>query len=126
MTDPTSAFSKGNGDSGDSGKNGTFSSLKPKIGNLSIVSTTPHSISLTTFVNFTNPTNYSATVPYADLHILINDTVIGNATAKDVQVNPGRNENILVTALYRPKEMSGDKGEHIGLEAVSRYISGMP
>jgi hypothetical protein len=110
---------------GDGGKNSTLSELKPRIGNLSIISTTHDSITLLTYANFTNPTNYSATIPYADIHILINETVIGHVTAEDVEVGPGKNENLRLKAVYQPKEMSGEKGVHEGLEAISRYISGM-
>ena len=75
-------------------------------------------------VNITNPTNYSATVPYIDINILNNGTLLGHATAQNVSVIPGRNENIAVKALWDPVTPSGKHGLDVGRELLSQYISG--
>jgi len=107
------------------GKKGVqFGSISPKIGNLKILDTGATSLTLQAEVNFTNPTNYSATVPYFNLNILVNDTVIGSATATDVLVVPGNNTNITVKAVYDPFGNSGEKGKALGRELISQYISG--
>ncbi|KAF1983026.1 hypothetical protein K402DRAFT_339257 [Aulographum hederae CBS 113979] len=110
--------------SGDSGGGG-FSSFSPKIGNLSIIDTNPSGLVLQAEVNFTNPTNYSATVPFVDIEILTNDTVLGHAKATDVLVVPGRNEKLIVQAVWDPLTYSGEKGKAVGKEILSQYISGL-
>ena len=114
------AIGGGRGD--DKGKG--VRSLAPKIGNLSIIDTSPTSITLQALVNLTNPTNYSATVPYFNINILVNDTVLGQATAEDIYVHPGNNTNIQITAVWDPTKNSGEEGKAIGKELLSQYVSG--
>lgn len=73
----------------------------------------------------TNPTEYSATVPFIDINISVNDTVLGHATARDVSVVPGPNHDLAVIAVWDPSRAGGKKGAHIGSELLSQYISGM-
>lgn len=75
-------------------------------------------------VNFTNPTEYSATVPFVDINILTNGTLLGHATAKDVTVVPGLNTNMLVTAIWDPLSLGGEQSHRVGVEFLSQYISG--
>ncbi|KEQ62855.1 uncharacterized protein M437DRAFT_48925 [Aureobasidium melanogenum CBS 110374] len=105
-------------------KRGGVGSFTPKIGNLQILDTSKTSLTLTALVNFTNPTEYSATVPFVDINILTNDTLLGHATAKDVHVVPGNNTNILVTAVWDPRTLGGEEGHRVGVEFLSQYISG--
>ncbi|KAF2709322.1 hypothetical protein K504DRAFT_378786 [Pleomassaria siparia CBS 279.74] len=113
------AIGHGNGDGGGD----SIGKLSPKIGNLSIIGTSPTSITLQAYVNVTNPTNYSATVPYFNINILVNDTVLGQATAKDILVHPGNNTNIRVTAVWDPFTNSGAEGKAVGKELLSQYVS---
>lgn len=106
-------------------KRGGVGSFTPKIGNLQILDTSKTSLTLTALVNFTNPTEYSATVPFVDINILTNGTLLGHATAKDVSVVPGTNTNILVTAVWDPRALGGEEGHRIGVEFLSQYISGL-
>ncbi|KAF2809599.1 uncharacterized protein BDZ99DRAFT_388718 [Mytilinidion resinicola] len=107
------------------GKDGdSIGSLSPKIGNLKILDTGATSLTLQAEVNFTNPTNYSATVPYFNINILVNDTILGSATATNVLVVPGNNTNVTITAVYDPFGNSGEKGKTVGRELLSQYISG--
>ena len=75
-------------------------------------------------VNFTNPTNYSATVPYFSLNIINNGSVLGQALAKDLKVHPGDNTDLVMTAVWDPYTNGGSKGKAIGAELLSQYISG--
>lgn len=75
-------------------------------------------------VNFTNPTDYSARIPYINIHILNNDSIIGDATAHNIFVAPGNNSNILVDATWDPTGFGGLNGAKIGRELLSQYISG--
>lgn len=115
------AIGHGDGDKG--GKD--LKSLNLQMGNLSITDTSPTSITLQAYVNFTNPTNYSATVPYFNINILANNTILGQATARDVIVYPGNNTNVVVTAVWDPFTQSGEKGKNIGKELLSQYVSGV-
>lgn len=94
--------------------------LSPEIGALNILSTSPTSLTLAAKINLTNPTEYSAVVPYIDVHLLANDTIIGNATATNLKMEPGFNRDLSVTALWNPQD------REVGKDLLSKYISGMP
>ncbi|KAF2479863.1 hypothetical protein BDY17DRAFT_256085 [Neohortaea acidophila] len=98
--------------------------LAPKISDLQIVDTTPSSLTIAAWINITNPTNYSASVPYVDIHIVKNGSVLGRATARDLHIRPGRNDNLLIQAVYDPLSFGGRKAKDIGRELLSQYISG--
>ena len=104
---------------------GHLESFAPKVGSLRIVSTTKESLLIEARVNMTNPTNYSASVPYVSVNLLSNGTLLGSAIAEDMKVVPGRNENMLVRARWEPLSVSGRKGLEAGKELLSQYISGM-
>ena len=104
---------------------GALGSFAPNIGNLKVLDTTPTSLTISAEVNFTNPTNYSATVPYVDINLLVNNTVLGHGTVRNVTINPGNNTKIPIVATYDPTSASGDKGRAIGRELLSQYISGI-
>ena len=101
-----------------------LSGFKPQIGGLQILDTTSSSLKLQAKVNMTNPTEYSAHVPYVNIHILHNDTLLGYAVAKDIKVVPGNNTNMLVEALWCPSDLSGHNGSKVGRNLLSQYISG--
>ncbi|KAF1921790.1 hypothetical protein BDU57DRAFT_489898 [Ampelomyces quisqualis] len=101
-----------------------MAALNIRVGNLSIIGTTPTSITMQVYVNMTNPSNYSATVPYLSINILVNGTVLGQALIKDMHVKPGNNTNLIATALWDPFTNSGLKGRAVGSEMLSQYISG--
>ncbi|KAF2461448.1 hypothetical protein BDY21DRAFT_313961 [Lineolata rhizophorae] len=99
--------------------------LSPSVGNLSIVDTTRTSITLAADFNFTNPTNYSASVPYIDFHILCNDTLLGYArTPEPLEIGPGRNRYLKVEAVWDPVASGGEEARSVGRELLSRYLSG--
>ena len=75
-------------------------------------------------VNFTNPTDYTAQIPYINIHILNNGSVIGDATARNLTVTKGNNTNIVVQAQWDPTRFGGKKAAKIGSELLSQYISG--
>lgn len=74
-------------------------------------------------VNFTNPTDYTATIPYSNLRVAVNGSVLGDSTVKNLEVRAGRNTNILVSATWAPAQ-SGDKARQIGRDFFSQYLSG--
>lgn len=91
---------------------------------MSVVSTDKTTINLKALVNFTNPTDYTAQIPYFNIHILNNGTIIGDATARDVIVCEGNNTNVPVEATWDPTVFGGEEGAKIGRELLSQYISG--
>ncbi|KAH6524441.1 hypothetical protein HBI07_206090 [Parastagonospora nodorum] len=101
-----------------------FAALNLAVGNLSIIKTTPTSMTMQVHVNVTNPSNYSATIPYFSINILVNGTVLGQALINDMHVKPGNNTNLIATALWDPFTNSGAKGREVGSEMLSQYISG--
>ena len=105
---------------------GNLKGFSPQIGSLRILETTKSTLSLEAKINITNPTEYSAVVPYMNILLLSNGTEIGHATARNVSVGPGPNHNIVVEALWDPKTPSGSKGLAQGRELLSQYISGQP
>ena len=103
---------------------GDLESFSPQVGSLRVRETTSSTLSLEVKVNMTNPTEYSAIVPYVNIKLLSNGTEIGHATARNVSVVPGPNHNILVEALWDPLTPSGHRGVAQGKELLSQYISG--
>ncbi|KAB2575070.1 Pre-rrna processing protein [Lasiodiplodia theobromae] len=114
----------GSGDGSGSGTGEMFKRVAPKFGNLKILDTGASSIKFQAEVNFTNPTNYSATVPYANINILTNGTALGQVTAENLTVVPGNNTGVLVEAVWDPLKMSGEKGRIVGRDLLSQYLSG--
>ncbi|MCJ1283836.1 hypothetical protein MMC26_003167 [Xylographa opegraphella] len=101
-----------------------ISSFAPKVGELRILDTTRTTFLIEAKVNMTNPTNYSATVPYVNINMLSNGTILGFAVTRNVKVVPGQNDNILVIATWEPARLGGQKGLDVGRELLSQYISG--
>lgn len=72
-------------------------------------------------ISITNPTEYSATVPYVRIQMLNNGSVLGHATAENISVVPGPNHELPVKALWEPE---GVNGTAVGRELLSQYVSG--
>ena len=75
-------------------------------------------------VNFTNPTKYTADIPYADINVLVNGTVLGHGTIKDTSVQKGNNTNVAVEVVWEPSRSHAANGSAVGRELLSQYISG--
>ncbi|KAF2759691.1 hypothetical protein EJ05DRAFT_463127 [Pseudovirgaria hyperparasitica] len=103
---------------------GGMGSIRPQVGNLEIIDTDDRSVTVQARVNLTNPTNYSAIVPYVNINILNNDTILGHAIAENITVHPGNNTNLPVKAIWQPGVAEGAKGHKIGRELISQYLSG--
>ncbi len=88
------------------------------------MSTSKTSLNLEARVNFTNPTEYTAQIPYINIHILNNGSVIGDATASNITVGRGNNTDVLVQATWDPTKYGGENATKIGRELLSQYISG--
>ena len=111
----------GKGGDGDS----KLSGMNVHVGNLSIIDTSPTSMTFSVNVNLTNPTNYSATIPYFNINVLVNGTHLAQAIVEDMEIKPGNNTNLLAKAVWDPLGFGGPKGKEVGAEMLSQYISGM-
>ncbi|MCJ1471344.1 hypothetical protein MMC07_009992, partial [Pseudocyphellaria aurata] len=106
--------------------NSPLNGLNPQIGALQILDTTKSTLTLGAKINVTNPTDYAATVPYVNLHLLSNGTLLGHAVARNLRVVPGPNHNLDVTAVWDPTSGGIDdqgNGVRVGRELISQYIS---
>lgn len=98
--------------------------LNPRVVSLQLGETTETSMALSTLVNFTNPTQYSATIPFIDLLVLYNDTTVAHITAQNISIVVGNNSYVPVEFLWCPSDLSGDHGVQAGRALFSSYISG--
>lgn len=100
-----------------------LSGLDPQVGSIMIMNTTPGSMELRVLVNITNPTPYAAHVPYVNVHILCNGSVIGEVTAENLDITTGNNTNLTVTVKWNPS-LGGAPAQTIARDLLSQYISG--
>ena len=109
-----------------------LSTFLPKIDDLQIVNTTRKTLVLRASVNVTNPTPYSADIPYADILILNNGTQLGHITVHNISLASGNNSFIEAFALWDPTGPSAMRndgednhdGDAQGRELLSQWISG--
>jgi hypothetical protein len=99
--------------------------VKPRVDNLRIISTSKTRLEIEARVNFTNPTEYTAHVPYINIHIINNGSILGDATATNIVVVQGDNTGMIVKASWDPMAFGGDEAKLIGQELLSQYISGL-
>lgn len=102
----------------------SISHLNPRVVSLELGNTTESALFASTRVDFKNPTNYSATIPFVDLLVLYNDTAIGHIIARDLSVTPGNNTNVSVDLSWSPLETGGIDGVDAGRAFLSSYVSG--
>ncbi|KAJ5150750.1 uncharacterized protein N7500_010939 [Penicillium coprophilum] len=98
--------------------------INPRVVSLQIKNTTESSMLVSTQANFTNPTNYSATVPLIDLLILYNDTSVAHITAQNISIRPGNNSYVPIDFFWCPLDADGVDGVEAGRALLSSYISG--
>ena len=98
--------------------------INPRVVSLQLGNTTESSMSVSVQANFTNPTNYSATVPFVDLLILYNDTVVAHITAHNISIGPGNNSFVPVDFFWCPLDEAGADGVEAGRALLSSYVSG--
>ncbi|KLJ13526.1 hypothetical protein EMPG_11520 [Blastomyces silverae] len=103
---------------------GGFSDLKVAVDTLEIAQTTESSILLAAKLNLTNPTEYSANVPYINLRVAHNGTNVGHVTARNLSISPGLNSGVEISALWDPLQFGGKDGIAAGQDLISRYVSG--
>ncbi|KAL2015740.1 hypothetical protein VTK56DRAFT_4887 [Thermocarpiscus australiensis] len=98
-------------------------SAEPRVGNIEVTGTTSTAISFKATVNITNPTPYSAHIPFVSIHIQSNGTTVGEARAENLDIKSGNNTDLAVSATWNPL-MGGRKGIQRGRDLLSAYLSG--
>ncbi|KAF7586763.1 hypothetical protein BBP40_008356 [Aspergillus hancockii] len=103
---------------------GSFDQLSPRVESIELGPTTKSSLVMKAKVNVTNPSPYSATVPFVDLMLVYNETKLAHLTARDLMIVPGVNSGIHADLQWDPLELGGPAGVVAGQEILSRYVSG--
>ena len=102
----------------------TLGKLEPRIEDLRILNTSDTGVSMQAKINFTNPTQYTASIPFLNVHVLGGDVVIGEATAQGVDLELGNNTGNIVHATWDPLKFGGDKAQKAAKSLLSDYLSG--
>ncbi|EGC42124.1 conserved hypothetical protein [Histoplasma capsulatum var. duboisii H88] len=103
---------------------GGFSDFKATMETIEVVETTESSILLGSKLKFTNPTEYSADIPFINLRVAHNGTNVGHVTARNLSISPGLNSGIEIFALWDPLQLGGKDGIAAGQDLISRFVSG--
>ncbi|KAJ0167648.1 hypothetical protein CTA2_1326 [Colletotrichum tanaceti] len=101
----------------------TIGNIHPKVGDVKIISTSSSSMTIEASVNITNPTPYTAVVPYVNIHIVRDGFVLGSATAENMKVVKGENTNLIVKATWDPA-VGGEASRKAASDMISEYLSG--
>ncbi|KFX99230.1 hypothetical protein V490_01891 [Pseudogymnoascus sp. VKM F-3557] len=109
---------------GNGGLHGALGGINPQVFDLKILDTGKTSLTLEGKANFTNPTNYTATIPSFSIHILSNDSIIGLATVRNAEVTLGNNTNLAVQVLWDPATLGDANSSTNARNLISQYISG--
>ncbi|KPM34450.1 hypothetical protein AK830_g12130 [Neonectria ditissima] len=102
----------------------TFAQLNPQVGEIQILNTSDTGVHLQALVNITNPTPYTAVVPYINIHILHKGEILGEAIARNIDFGLGNNTNILVQSTWDPVRFGGKHAHDVGRKLLSDYVSG--
>ncbi|OGM39891.1 hypothetical protein ABOM_011379 [Aspergillus bombycis] len=98
--------------------------LSPRVESIALGPTTESSLVMKAKINITNPSPYSASVPFIDLILVYNKTRVAHVTARDLVIVPGVNSGIHADLQWNPLELDGSAGITAGQEMLSRYVSG--
>ncbi|KAE8323386.1 hypothetical protein BDV39DRAFT_182418 [Aspergillus sergii] len=98
--------------------------LSPRVESIALGPTTESSLVMKAKINMTNPSLYSASVPFVDFILVYNETKLAHITARDLVIVPGVNAGIHADLQWNPLELGGSAGITAGQEMLSRYVSG--
>jgi hypothetical protein len=99
--------------------------LNPRVVSLELRNTTETSLYVSTQMNFTNPTDYSAKIPFVDVLMLYNETALAHIVARNVTVIPGHNANVSIDFSWSPLDIGGADGKQAGRSLISSIASGL-
>lgn len=75
-------------------------------------------------VNFTNPTPYSASIPFLSVYVMSNSETIASATVHDLNMRPGPANRVSVNVTWDPLGFGGKEAVSQGRRLISDYLSG--
>ncbi|RVD80257.1 uncharacterized protein DFL_008158 [Arthrobotrys flagrans] len=104
------------------GEKHTLHDINPRPRDISILSSTKSSVRMSAKVTFTNPTNYTATIPYLNILFTKNGTILGNGTIVNAAVGLGVNQ-VAVEAFWAPADC-GEEARAVGMALLGEYVSG--
>ncbi|KAF4123812.1 hypothetical protein GMORB2_5528 [Geosmithia morbida] len=85
-----------------------YNALEPQVDELRILNTSDTGTWMQARVNFTNPFPYTASIPRLNVHLLGQDTVLGSATATDINLRLGNNTGHYIEAIWDPILLGND------------------
>lgn len=89
-----------------------------------ILNTSETGLLMQASVNFTNPTPYTASVPYISAHLYKDGHMIGEVIARDVALELGNNTNMIARATWDPFTFGGQDSQEASRRLLSDYVSG--
>jgi hypothetical protein len=95
----------------------------PRLESIEVGHTTDSSMLVKTRMNVINPTEYSASVPYADFMMSYNGTRVAHITALDIAVASKADTTVQVDIMWEPSK-GGQDGVEAGREFLSKCVSG--
>ncbi|KAL7923011.1 hypothetical protein ACQKWADRAFT_290963 [Trichoderma austrokoningii] len=102
----------------------SLAKLDPRVFNLVIINTTKHSVHMQASVNLTNPTPYTAFIPFATVHVYSKELIIGEVMVNNLDVQLGNNTNLAVSATWDPVSLGGEESHKAAAKLLSDYLSG--
>lgn len=98
--------------------------FNPRIVSLLLGESTESSLQMITAMNFTNPTQYTAHIPFFDVLLLYNNTPVAHVIARNFSLAQGNNSDSIFEISWNPLEIGGPSGVEAGRSLISSYISG--
>lgn len=95
-----------------------------KVQDIRVAESTKTTLTLYINASAKNPTSWEVYIPEANLYVLHEDTIIGDATIKDTQIKEDQND-IMVSIEWKPKFYGGEKAAAISESVISDFVSGL-
>ncbi|RFU80974.1 hypothetical protein TARUN_1259 [Trichoderma arundinaceum] len=102
----------------------SLTKIDPRVSNLVILNTTKHAVHMQASVNITNPTPYTASIPFANVHVYHKELLIGEVTVNHIDFQLGNNTNLPVFATWDPVSLGGEESHKAATKLLSDYLSG--
>ncbi|EFQ98725.1 hypothetical protein MGYG_01743 [Nannizzia gypsea CBS 118893] len=106
------------------GSGATFNDINLHMQSIKVVETTKDSVLSRVTVDFTNPTNYTAHMPYFDIKLVHNSSDVAHIIGHNLHIHPGQNTGVKIDALWSPLESGSKEGATAGRDLVSKCVSG--
>lgn len=102
----------------------TLNALEPQVDGVRILNTSDTGIFMQARVNFSNPTPYTASIPYFSAHVLNNGEPLGEAVVRNISLKLGNNTGNTIHATWDPLTLGGEEAHRNAQKLLSDYLSG--